>query len=203
MSFLAKSALLIALALPVAAHAATLTPVKSGATVAGDTNNIVPTTGSSLPSNNPAYASNSTTGATDPASQWVWIRKGQTYPTSATYTFTFDLTGYDPLTAVLSGVWGVDNNGTVSLNNNVIAQLTGSSTLNFSQLHTYGTDKDSFFLAGLNTLTFHLFDTGAPAAFRATAKVVAEASPVPVPAGGILLVSALLAGAAARRRKAA
>lgn len=204
MNFLAKAALVLALSLPVAAHAATLTSVSSGSTMVGDTNNIAPTTGTSGIASNGAYASNGDAGATDPSSQWVWTGKGSNSPTSAVYTFSFDLTGFDLTTAVLSGVWGVDNNGTVSLNGNKIAELLGSDEQNFRTLHAYGTDHDAFFLAGLNTLTFSLFDTGRPAAFRATAEVMAEVSAVPVPASGVLLFGAVFAAAfAARRRKAA
>lgn len=103
--------------------------------------------------------------ADDADSRWVSY-SGSPFGGSGLTAFetTFDLTGYDLASAVLSGRWGVDNEGVIKLNGTVIATLTGTKVENFNQLYQFGST--SGFVNGLNTLRFEVNDTGVPMAFR-------------------------------------
>lgn len=183
MKFLKTLSLSLALAVGAGAMANAAT-IATGATSVGDVAGINAVGATSIASNNSAYFA----GATTPASQWVWI-SNQDSANDATYEFKFDLTGYNLSTVSLSGLWGVDNTGTVKLNDTLLASLPTVITRNFNVLHDYGAT--SGFLAGMNTLTFTLRDEGGQAAFRATAVVTGDLAAVPLPAGGLLLIGAL------------
>ncbi|WP_136634896.1 VPLPA-CTERM sorting domain-containing protein [Pseudooceanicola onchidii] len=170
-----------------AAEAAT---VASGATLASNDGGIESNDGPSYAVSHGSYSSEVTT----PASEWVW--NGTAVNVDTTYTFTFDLTGYDVSSASLSGKWGVDNVGTVALNGTILDSLNAVVTGNFNSLHDYSANTG--FLAGVNSLVFTLRDVGAPGAFRATA--VVDATAVPLPASAPLLLAAI-GGVAALRRK--
>lgn len=116
-------------------------------------------------------------------SKWVWqAANGQ--PTNVTRTFrtTFDLTGYDPSTAVITGLWGTDNAGDDIL-------INGASTGNTSPTFTRFTPFtiSSGFVSGINTLDFVVRDVGVISGFRVAA-ISGEAdlrdpNVVPEPAG--------------------
>jgi len=85
--------------------------------------------------------------------RWIYLADaanlGQDW---GTYEFmtTFDLTGYDPATAVLAGQWAFDQYGTVSLNGTPVTSLSDGNwndTLNSFSL-------TSGFQPGINVLTF-------------------------------------------------
>ncbi|WP_374656097.1 PEPxxWA-CTERM sorting domain-containing protein [Phenylobacterium sp.] len=147
---------------------------------------------------NPAYA------AEDGDSRWVSY-SGSPFSGVGFTTFqtTFDLTGYDIASAVLSGRWGVDNEGVVLLNGVQIASLSGTLYENFNQLHQFGAN--SGFLQGLNTLQFVVHDTGSPMAFRTDdMSLTANVSAVPEPATwAMMIVGFGLVGATVRRRSLA
>lgn len=186
------------LAAPLAASAATTTTI-TGATKVGDgagINALFPA-GVSVASNNAAYSSEVTT----PASEWVWITNPFSVQ-SVTYEMNFFLNGYQAANSTLSGLWGVDNYGTVSLNGKLLATAQNYVSTNFTSLMAFSAD--SGFAVGNNQLIFALGDEtqvndGGQAAFRASATVI---SAVPLPAGGLLLIAALGGAAALRRRKA-
>ncbi len=183
----------LAFGLSTAAHAAV---VGQGSTLAGDAGGIdAQGADVSIVSDNDAYSDEITVQP----SEWVWV--GSINAPSATFEFSFDLTGFDVSTASLDGVWGVDNFGSILLNGTLIAELTGNVVDHFSILRGYGTDDAGLFNQGLNTVTYAMFNGGpGPAAFRATAVVEADPiSAVPLPAGGLLLLGAL-AGLGLRRR---
>jgi len=141
-------------------------------------------------------------GATTPASDWVWDlanSNGEANPLN--FTFSFSLTGFDALTAELTGLWGVDNVGSVFLNGNLLSSLPNVVTNNFNVLHDLSAGPgSSFFVAGLNVLSFDVENRGGPGAFRASVKVTAEAEPVPEPS--TLAIFALgIIGLASRRFK--
>ncbi len=142
--------------------------------------------------------------STPVASNWVWAEDQNENP--LTFAWTFDLTGYDLSSAVLSGFWGVDNNGEVLLNGNLISSLSGTVVSSFNTL-TPLTALNSFFLSGVNTLLFNVenagtYSSGNPAAFRASVSVDATPSAVPIPATLPLLAGALAAfGMVSSRRK--
>ncbi|NNU17210.1 hypothetical protein HK107_12835 [Parvularcula sp. ZS-1/3] len=168
--------------------------VDQGATTVGGGGGIeLVSGGNAILQANGLYSSQTTT----PASDWVWTDNGDQ---TTTWTFTFDLTGFDKSTAVLSGLWGVDNTGTIDLNGTQIANLPVVTTANFTSLISYSTSDSSLFNMGMNVLTFVLSDAGGPEAFRATATVEADTSAIPVPAA-LPLFLAGLAVVARKRRK--
>ncbi len=145
-------------------------------------------------------------GATVPASDWVWDLVGGTVGNQIVFQFKFDLSGFDPNSAVLNGLWGVDNVGTADLNGTQLSSLPNAVVGNFNTLHALTAGPSSAaFLAGLNTLSFNVTDVGAPGAFRASVEITADRlSAVPLPAALPLFVTALAGlGFMSRRRKAA
>ena len=156
--------------------------------------------------NNAAYFQ----GATTPASNWVWgVDPGQ--DATINFTFSFDLTGYDLNTVSLSGLWGVDNYGSVALNGNLVSALPAVTPkyTNFRTLTAYSTSEVSYFNQGMNSLVYSATNDGGPGAFRAAGEVFADFAPAPpqpasVPApASLMLVLAGLAGFGARKRQKA
>ena len=148
---------------------------------------------------NPAYVPESAT------SRWISY-SGSPFIGSGAFavTTTFDLTGYDPTTAAVSGLWGVDNDGEIFLNGvSTGFTLTGSSGSNFNALHAFSLN--SGFVAGLNTLTIAVADSGPPAAFRLDGLVASANLAVPTipePAAWALMIAGFaMVGATMRRRK--
>ena len=148
----------------------------------------------------PAYALN------DANSRWISISSTGTPGSNTTlYRLTFDLTGFDPFTAVITGDWGVDNDGSILLNGVATGNvLTGGTTANFSVLHAFSIN--SGFVAGINFLDFSVTDLGAPTALRVdnlsgTARQVNSA--IPEPATWLMMLLGFGAvGFAVRRQRA-
>lgn len=171
---------------------ASVMTVEEGATRIGDGANIVGIGGASISSLNPAYDNSPTV----PTSDWVWIGDINSN-NAASWKWDFDLTGFDPATALISGVWAADNNATALLNGSSIQSVNEFRTLS-SFNYTGAT-----FTSGANSLVFNAVDTGGPAAFRASLTITA--TPVPLPAGLPLALFgiAALGGLARRARKSA
>lgn len=188
-----------------AAYAATVGSAATGSTSVGG---FVMNGGQAMVDvSNGAYTS--VPGDTSPESTWVWNEAGgQSDNITNTFVWTFDLTGYDLTTAVLAGLWGVDNFGTASLNGNVIGAIDfGTAAFNTLDVVADGTGTPVF-LAGINTLSFSAtngYPSGSgdpgPGAFRTGVTVTADVSPVPLPAAGLLLIGALGGLGVMRRRK--
>lgn len=148
----------------------------------------------------PAYAPN------DANSRWISISSTGTPGSNTTsYRLTFDLTGFDPLTAVITGDWGVDNDGAILINGVATGNtLTGGSTNNFNVLHAFTIN--SGFVAGSNFIDFVVTDLGAPTALRVdnlvgTARLVNGA--IPEPATWLMMLLGFGAvGIAVRRQRA-
>ncbi len=165
----------------------------TGSTGAG---NIYLDAGSVIDVSHSAYFNGSTT----PASDWVWASNvGDNV--DLTFKFSFSLDGFDASTAVLTGLWGVDNVGSVSLNGVLLSNLPSVVTGNFNTLTSiFAGPNSSAFVAGLNVLTFNVGNRGGPGAFRASVEVNADAKPVSTPATLSLLAMGLALVSARRLR---
>jgi hypothetical protein len=131
--------------------------------------------------------------ANNSLSQWIWQNAdGSPINVDRTFRTTFDLTGFDNTTAVINGMWGVDNIGLDILINGTSLgiSLPGVVVSNFSQLHAFTIN--SGFIAGMNTLDFKVRDAGGVSAFRAQLSGEARLQAVPTPAT-LALVSLALA----------
>jgi hypothetical protein len=118
-------------------------------------------------------------------SMWIWANAGGVAVVGKPYTYRleFDLTGFDPGTASISGAWGVDNSGKITLNG---AAPVGTGTFaldtnSFANFNTaYGFSITGGFTAGVNRLEVQVTDAGNPAAFNVGGLTfVAEAVPEP------------------------
>jgi len=97
-------------------------------------------------------------------SKWIW-QTSTGAPTNVTRTFrqTFDLSGFDLASIIISGRWSADNFGDDILINGVsTAQTAGGFTswYGFSVSNTH-------LVAGLNTVDFVVRDVGVISGFRA------------------------------------
>ena len=144
---------------------------------------------------NPAYA------AENAGSRWIsYTGNGGTGGTFS-LTTTFDLTGFDPTTAAISGLWGVDNDGEIFLNGVTTGIILGGgdNQANFRALHAFSIS--SGFISGINTLRFDVFDIGPPGALRVD-NLTGSADAVPEPATwGLMIAGFALVGVASRRRR--
>ncbi len=141
-------------------------------------------------------------------SRWIAPAVNQGYPSGAanhaagsyTYRLSFDLTGLDPGTALISGGWAADNSGTAILLNGV---STGNFVNSYSSLKPF--TLGSGFVAGINTLDFVVNNLPAGGANPTGLRVEflsAMATPVPVPAAAWLFGSGLVGLFRFARRRA-
>jgi len=155
-----------------------------------------------LPIGSPLIAHNASAGFPIPpwtsdafanlaASRWVTPQNGAVDGFSGvgvpatvqtfTYSTTFDLTGFVPGTAVLTGFFAADNSAVAFLNttNNI-----GTAT-SFNNAFAFGTANPTHFFAGVNTLTFVVTNaagttpnpTGLRVQYGVTANLVPEINP--------------------------
>ncbi len=107
------------------------------------------------------------TYATDgPNSQWIGAAVAGNV-TGGTYKFriSFDLTGLNAASAIISGRWAVDNHATaLLLNGNSTGYTLPGST--WTQQPTSQFQLSGPFLPGVNTLDFVVVGTGGPASLR-------------------------------------
>lgn len=151
----------------------------------------------------PLYIANNNTGTNGSIGNW----------TQFVFRQTFDLTGYDPASAVLRFKWAADDSGEMiaargqwiprfKLNNGSETFYPGSSlaaripTYNLSPLVTVS----SGFISGLNTIDFYVQGNGVTDGFALESVSFTANIPVPAP---LLLLGTGLVGLLgfARRRK--
>jgi hypothetical protein len=108
----------------------------------------------------PFYLANSS------ISRWISPNANGSGPSNYALTLTFDLTGFDAATASISGRWAADNCGSVSLNGGAGTGVIGlcNDLISFGQFTPFSFA--SGFVAGLNTITLNMQDTGNPTAGR-------------------------------------
>jgi hypothetical protein len=118
------------------------------------------------------------------------------------YRTTFDLTGFDPSTAKITGGWTTDNEGVMILLN---GHDTGNAPITSATQYSAGFAPFSImtgFLPGLNTIDFIVNNDGGPTALRVEMTGTA-ATPLPSTAvAGMALLGGLGMMQFARRTKA-
>lgn len=118
------------------------------------------------------------------SSQWIWENaNGQPINVTRTFRTSFDLSGLDPTSAVITGVWGTDNSGLDILINSA---STGNTSGGFGSLTAFNIT--SGFLPGVNTLDFIVRDTGVISGFRAEVSGTADLLVASVPEPSLLLL---------------
>ena len=135
-------------------------------------------------------ATNWLNDASSATSRWIAPTTVRNHP-AGDYTFrtTFDLTGFLPGTASITGKWATDNQGVrIILNGNTVAGTSNG----FTAYSTFNTSNGSFFVAGTNTLDFVVrnFAGGGtnPAGLRVEVTGDATVAAVPVPPTALLAV---------------
>jgi hypothetical protein len=121
----------------------------------------------------------------------VWVNASGAAGTGSPYTFqlTFDLTGFNPATATISGAWGVDNDGSILLNGSTPAG-SGALTLDGGDNHSNYQAFHDFqitggFGSGINTLDFLATDLGILGGLNVNS-LVGTVSAVPEPGSLVL-----------------
>lgn len=146
--------------------------------------------GNAVTYKHPAYVADSAT------SRWISHSKtGSPGNGITTFRLTFDLSGLDAGTAVITGKNAADNGGRIYLN----GVDTGVSLGSYSSLVAFTIG--SGFKAGINTLDFAVEDSGPPLGLRIDSlQGTAQIAAVPVPASLLLLAPALAVLGASRRK---
>jgi hypothetical protein len=99
-----------------------------------------------------------------PDSKWIWQQSnGQPTYVARIFRTTFDLTGLDLDSAVISGRWSTDNFGLDLIINGISTGQTSGTYVSWSNFSIGSTD----LVQGTNTLDFVVQDAGVIAGFRA------------------------------------
>jgi hypothetical protein len=141
----------------------------------------------------PSYAADTSVSA--------WVSPGSNGNAGArgqyVYDLSFDLTGFDPDTVALQGLFSSDNDGALWLNDEPFAVT--SSFADFGTLKAFSLTGG--FVPGMNVIHAMVNNVGDPTAFHVQFTSV-TASPVPLPPAAALLAGALLSLVVGRRRQA-
>lgn len=138
-----------------------------------------------------------------PNSKWIAPVGGNDDAAAGNYTYRTTFTipaGFDPATAVITGQWSTDNNGTDILINGTSTSATTPFTA-FTSFFSFSIS--SGFVAGLNTLDFTLFNQSGPSGLRVELSGSVEplqGEPVPEP-GSFALVGLSICSVALLRRR--
>jgi len=140
-----------------------------------------------------------------PLSKWISPDGTNSVLLSGLYVYqlTFDLTGLDPSTASISGLWTADDNSRVVLNGNFGAGVVQTTTFGQFDSFTF----NSGFVPGINTLDFRVGnaffpggDKGGPSGLHVT-QLLGFAEPIPEPSSLMLLGVSGFALATRRRNR--
>jgi hypothetical protein len=178
-------------------------PTTPGAGIAGAAYYVDPTKSPVSP-NGPWFADTST-------SAWIGARHDESTGEDATgyftYATTFDLTGFDPATASLTGQWSTDNPGVeIILNGNVFNFTTPDQAYSMGFFgYSMGTD----FVSGVNTIQWVIMNDHCPppscgtnpTGFRNEYSVTADSLTTPEPASLALITGGICALLPTLRRK--
>lgn len=114
------------------------------------------------------------------------------------YQLMVDLTGFDPASAIITGTFGTDNDGSIAVNGN-----SASATTCFACFSAPTSFSLTGFTAGLNSIRVTVNNGGDPTAFRVEfGSATANPGPtgVPEPAPLVLIGAGLIALSLIRRR---
>lgn len=124
--------------------------------------------------------------APDPNQNFGECCTGGTY----TYRTTFDLTGFDPSTANITGIWRTDDNGL-----NILINGTGTGQTSVVHVDT-AFSVSSGFVSGLNTLDFSINNVSGPSGLRVSLSGTADAAATVPEPGSLLLMTLGFSGLA-------
>jgi len=139
------------------------------------------------------------------AAQWIaprgdYLARPADLPGVYWYQTTFDLTGFHPSTARITGEWASDNCGEIYLNEAATGQSTGVAPNCLAIMHPFALTTG--FVGGVNTLAFRVEnlpgDTSNPTGIIVSLSGTADTAPEP--AALALLGSGLLGVWLLRRR---
>jgi hypothetical protein len=119
------------------------------------------------------------------SSKWIAPTKDTNAGYEFTYRTTFDLTGFNPTTALINGYGGTDDLGAIYLNGKYVCNING-----FGSLTPFAIS--SGFVSGLNNLDFVVTNSGGGPTGLRVEFATATASPVPLPSALYLLAPGLL-----------
>jgi hypothetical protein len=140
----------------------------------------------------------------DPHSGWIGFQDSFSSSPHGNYTYelSFDLTGYNPATASLSGSWAADQFGSINLNGNATGVSVPDGNWNaasFPNLNPFTIS--SGFHSGVNTLDFIVTEPDDGDGLRVR-DLALTATPVPEPSTLCLLIgAAIVAGIGLIRRR--
>lgn len=152
--------------------------------------------------------------ANNSTSRWIAPRADEiagNAPGTYIYRTTFSLAGLDPATAILTGQWASDNDGTIRLNGSLVTSgasgATGNADFGAFTAFTLNAGNGTF-VSGLNTLDFVVINTdlnpnptGVRVEVAGTADLVTGSTDIPEPATFALVGIVLTAGTLLTRRR--
>jgi hypothetical protein len=145
---------------------------------------------------NPYRYYNGAYAADDGVSAWVAPTASGNAGVGGFYVYQLlvDLTGFDPSTVVVTGLFGTDNDGFIDVNGGPAAASQGFA--GFGSLTSF--TLNSGFVAGVNSIQIAVDNGGDPTAIRAeflrADATPTNGSPVPEPASMLLLGTGLIGG---------
>ncbi|HME43740.1 MAG TPA: PEP-CTERM sorting domain-containing protein [Syntrophorhabdales bacterium] len=136
-------------------------------------------------------------------SQWIGLQSSANYFSAGLYKYdiSFNLTGLNPATAVITGAFAADNNGVIFLNG--VSTGVTTPTLGFSSFTPFTIS--SGFVSGVNTLEFQVTNLADVAPFGGPTGLQVQlsgtANAVPEPLSLFLFGAGLVGMAVIGRRK--